>query len=221
MVAHANADSTGEESFYSVRSLRNTNDFALFSSACCKSNLEITGRMTSCGKFSEAQTREFRSMETVLSGYIESSIVLRQRIVNTIELAGYTLSLHNQWEMRHLTQEMRTHAKDTGQVILKLKDLTENTVDDSAIVRIITIISAIYLPGSFVGTIFGMNFFSFDQDAREIAIAKDFWMFIAIWIGLTIATGFIYVFTYMQKRHQSNALRRSGSRIVPFQSPSP
>lgn len=31
-----------------------------------------------------------------------------------------------------------------------LKNLTESTVDDSATVRIITLVSAFYLPGSFV-----------------------------------------------------------------------
>jgi hypothetical protein len=59
--------------------------------------------------------------------------------------------MRNQQELQALTREMETHIKNTGEVTLKLKDLTENTVDDIAIVRIITIISAIYLPGSFVG----------------------------------------------------------------------
>lgn len=64
------------------------------------------------------------------------------------------LSMRNQQELQALTREMETHIKNTGEVTLKLKDLTENTVDDSAIVKIITIISAIYLPGSFVGVSF-------------------------------------------------------------------
>lgn len=46
-------------------------------------------------------------------------------------------------EVRNLTQELRD-------VTEKLKILTESTVDDSATVKIITIVSAFYLPGSFV-----------------------------------------------------------------------
>lgn len=53
-------------------------------------------------------------------------------------------------EIRDATNEMRNLAKETSQVTKRLKELTENTVDDSAIVRIITIVSAVYLPGSFV-----------------------------------------------------------------------
>jgi len=205
MIPHAKMDHDIWEIFKSVRDLRNTNDFALFSSACCRSNLEITGCMIDCGKFTEKQTSEFRSMETMLRGYIESSAVLRQRIENTVELAGYTLSLRNQQEMHYLTREMKTHIKETGQVTLKLKNLTENTVDDSAIVLIITIISAIYLPGSFVGTIFGSNYFVFDTDSQRIIIAKDFWVFVAFWLGLTFVTGFVYVLTYMWKRLNSKS----------------
>jgi hypothetical protein len=33
----------------------------------------------------------------------------------------------------------------------RLKDLTEDTVDDSATVKIITFVTAVYLPGGFVG----------------------------------------------------------------------
>jgi hypothetical protein len=57
---------------------------------------------------------------------------------------GYTLNLRNQEELKNI-------AKDTAIVTTGLRDLTENTVGDSAIIRVITIVSAVYLPGSFVG----------------------------------------------------------------------
>jgi hypothetical protein len=125
------------------------------------------------------------------------------------------LSMRNQQELQALTREMETHIKNTGEVTLKLKDLTENTVDDSAIVRIITIISAIYLPGSFVGvsflsvlcvhadicqSIFGSNYFSFNETTRRIAIARDFWVFALLWLGLTLLTAAVYMYTYVRKR---------------------
>ena len=89
MIPHSKMDGDIWETFKSVRNLRNTNDFALFSSACCRSNLEITAGMIRSGKFGKAQTSEFRSMETMLRGYIESSAVLRQRIENTVELVCF------------------------------------------------------------------------------------------------------------------------------------
>ncbi|KXH49772.1 hypothetical protein CSIM01_03909 [Colletotrichum simmondsii] len=224
MVPHAKMDHNVWVTFKSVRELRNTNDLALFASACCQGNLEVTGCILSTGKFSAA---EFRSMETMLRGYIDSSAVLRQRVDNTVELvsflfsvrlssASYTLSLHNQQELQLFTREMKTHIKNTGDVTLKLKDLTENTVDDSAIVRIITIISAIYLPGIFVGSLFGSNYFSFNEKTRKIAIARNFWIFVLVWLILTIITVAAYVFyTYIRnkKKKKTRPLKDLGDDV--------
>ena len=86
MTPNSKMDHEIEKTFKDVCDLRNTNDFALFSSACCASNLEITGCMIGCERFSTTQASELRSMETMLRGYINSSAVLRQRIENTVEL---------------------------------------------------------------------------------------------------------------------------------------
>ena len=69
--------------------------------------------------------------------------VLQERITNVIELVGYTLTLHNQLETGKLDKEIRDMTR-------KLQDLSQKSVDDSTIVKLITILSAVYLPGSFV-----------------------------------------------------------------------
>jgi hypothetical protein len=58
--------------------------------------------------------------------------------------------LHNQLETVKVDKEVRNLTQDLRDVTEKLKILTESTVDDSATVKIITIVSAFYLPGSFV-----------------------------------------------------------------------
>lgn len=99
--------------------------------------------------------------------------------------------------------------KKLGDVTEEMRNLTQDTVDDSATVKIITFVSAFYLPGSFVAvsssvnpkgaqltmskTIFGMNFFDFDVHSRSITIAHDFWVFIATWLPLTFITGALYM----------------------------
>ncbi|KAJ0334292.1 hypothetical protein COL5a_000340 [Colletotrichum fioriniae] len=202
MVPHAKMNHNVWVTFKSVRELRNTNDLALFASACCQSNLEVTACILSTGKFPAA---EIRSMETMLRGYIDSSAVLRQRVDNTVELQ----------ELQLLTHEMKTQIKNTGDVTLKLKDLTENTVDDSAIVRIVTIISAIYLPGSFVGSLFGSNYFSFNEKTHKIAIARDFWVFVLVWLILTVFTVAAYFYTYIRKKKNkaTRALKDPGDDV--------
>ena len=71
---------------------------------------------------------------------------------------GYTLTLHNQLETAKVDKELRDMTQKLGNVTEEMrnltqdmKNLTQDTVDDSATVKIITFVSAIYLPGSFVG----------------------------------------------------------------------
>lgn len=60
-------------------------------------------------------------------------------------------------EMRKLAERNRDVmvkiqdlTEQNGEVMGKVRELTQNTVDDSAVVSVITVVSAIYLPGSFV-----------------------------------------------------------------------
>jgi len=65
------------------------------------------------------------------------------RIRNATDLTGYTLMLHNQIEAAKVNQDLRTLTRN-------LNDLTQNNVDESTAIKVITFISAVYLPGSFV-----------------------------------------------------------------------
>ncbi|ORY60026.1 uncharacterized protein BCR38DRAFT_488219 [Pseudomassariella vexata] len=208
------AEHTGKENFVHVQKLRNIIDFALFANACCSSNLDVAQSLETSLHVGEKETPTFSTTESMLQGFISSSHVLQDRVRNTIDLIGYTLTLHNQLEtarfdreIRDMTHELKNLAQETSVVTKKLKDLTENTVDDSAIVRIITIVSAFYLPGSFVATIFGMNFFDFDAAASRITITEDFWIFVAFWATLTLLTGALFYLTYLR-----NSWRKKSSR---------
>lgn len=131
---------------------------------------------------------------------------------------GYTLTLHNQLEtakvdseLRDMTKELQKLTQDTVDLTTEMRKLTQDTVDDSVTVKIITLLSAIYIPGSFVGvrivslphysnlaadyvkTMFGMNFFVFNPVQKRIVIAHDFWIFIATWLPLTLLTAGLYV----------------------------
>jgi len=103
------------------------------------------------------------------------------------------LMLHNQIEAARVNQDLRDMTGDLRNLTGKLKDLTQNNVDDSTAIKVITFISAVYLPGSFVASLYGMNFFIFDHVKKKIAIANDFWVFIATWLPLTMVTAAMYI----------------------------
>ncbi|PYI20671.1 hypothetical protein BO99DRAFT_456176 [Aspergillus violaceofuscus CBS 115571] len=188
-------EATPLESYDMVSSLRDLNDSVLRAQVCCRGNLELVEKLkaaTASGMLTTADDglrqlmMEYDAKGTELHGYLASCDELIPRIRNAIDLAGYTLSLHNQLDTAKIDRELRD-------LISHLEMLQRDSVDDSAAVKIITFVSAVYLPGSFIVSLYGMNFFVFDTDARQIVIAHDFWIFIATWLPLTLATGLVYV----------------------------
>ncbi|KAF2097250.1 hypothetical protein NA57DRAFT_77504 [Rhizodiscina lignyota] len=200
VVRPANAEAAS--SFERVQSLRNVNDFILFSSGCCRGDLEVLEGFASLRNHeSYMDPDNLKSEITRMRGYIESADALQERIRNAIDLVGYTLMLHNQMEtakvdkeLRDMTGELKQLTEQTVGLNTEMKKMTQDTIDDSVTVKIITFVSAFYIPGSFAGTLFGMNFFGFDAIHRRIVIANDFWIFIATWIPLTLITIGLYLF---------------------------
>lgn len=196
--------------FRRVQSLRNIIDIVIFARACCTADLEVLHRLQNFGQASLKQNTDVQSRETNLRDYISGADGLQNRLRNAIDLVGYTLTLHNQLETAKVDKEVRTMTQNlcllTEEMKIlteDMKNLTQDTVDDSTTVKIITFVSAIYLPGSFVGSIFGMNFFVFNQQTRGIEISNDFWIFIATWLPLTLITGTLYMLVvYLDKRRK-------------------
>lgn len=84
--------------------------------------------------------------------------------------------------------------------------LTERSVDDNMTVRVVTIITLIYLPTQFVATFFGANFVLYQQGKRTIQLAKNFWIFLAIAIPLTLLTLTVWL---LASRRKPQANRRA------------
>jgi len=90
-------------------------------------------------------------------------------------------------------------ARDINDNMLRL---TKDTVDDSATVRVVTLVTLIYLPASFVASILGMNLFTFEtsQDSG-FRISPQFWIFIALAVPLTLLTvGSWFVIMWRSKK---------------------
>ncbi|KAK2780701.1 hypothetical protein FQN52_002120 [Onygenales sp. PD_12] len=59
---------------------------------------------------------------------------------------------------------------------------------DTAAMKIISAIGLIFLPGTFISTIFGMNFFDFavEDGKQSFTVSKRFWLFWAVAIPITV-----------------------------------
>ncbi|KAF8246074.1 hypothetical protein K440DRAFT_685745 [Wilcoxina mikolae CBS 423.85] len=126
-----------------------------------------------------------------VKGYIISVAGLQRRTRSAIKLLADALDLKNQG----------TSAKINERILA----LTKETVDDSATVRVVTLVTLIYLPASFIATVLGMNLFSFGQPLPDgkgphFTVSKQFWIYIALSIPLTAFTvGYWLLVSHWQK----------------------
>lgn len=161
-----------DRSLEEISRLRNLADLVHLVRICSKGNLDIIQRLQAR---SPQPAAAYDIFEATITGCIASCEGLIPRIQNATDMVcphtgsartishspiyqvGYVLSACNQIQTAQTQKwaaEMQTKAAATGRELrdltVKLKDLQKHTVDDSAAVKIITVMSAVYLPGSFV-----------------------------------------------------------------------
>jgi hypothetical protein len=136
------------------------------------------------------KSKFFHSRKGPVKALMASSTGLQKRIHGVLNLLADTL-------------EMRNH-KQLARKNDHLVHLQRENVEDSDTVQIITVVTLMYLPASFVATLFGMNLFGFNPDTAHIRIAKDFWLYVAVMLPLT----FVTVFYWYVRTKKSRAERR-------------
>jgi len=141
-------------------------------------------------------SNELRAHETTLQGHILSIELLEKRIRGVLEMLAVALNLKNQIT----AAENQATAVEINQGMLHL---TQDTVDDSATVRVVTLVTLIYLPASFIASILGMNLFSFQDQTKPgsgFQISSEFWVFIALSAPLTLLTVGSWFFISYKRR---------------------
>lgn len=71
-----------------------------------------------------------------------------QKVLMNVQISC-TLRIHSQEETEKLVQEIKVLTEETSSVTKKLTQIAENSAHSGEVIRVITIVSAIYLPGSF------------------------------------------------------------------------
>jgi Mg2+ and Co2+ transporter CorA len=80
---------------------------------------------------------------------------------------------------------------------------------DSTTVRVITVVTLIYLPATFTATLLGMNSFFEMDDNRRIVVSPQFWIYIVCAVPLTVAT--LSYWWYFQKAKQRGERSMNGA----------
>ncbi|KAF7589806.1 hypothetical protein BBP40_003615 [Aspergillus hancockii] len=75
--------------------------------------------------------------------------------------------------------------------------MAKSAMVDNTMMKTVAIVSLVYLPGTFVSGIFGMNFFNFDAQGETGAVtwslSDNFWLYWLVTIPLTLSTMAIWV----------------------------
>jgi Mg2+ and Co2+ transporter CorA len=118
---------------------------------------------------------ELRAYEIQIDGHLASVDLLEKRAQEILSLLEVSLNLKSQ--------------STTVEINRNIWSLTKDTVDDSATVKLVTIVTLLYLPASFVASFLGMNLFEFQSpDGSGFQISNQFWVYFLITIPLTFLT---------------------------------
>ncbi|KAJ9419264.1 hypothetical protein QL093DRAFT_2015466, partial [Fusarium oxysporum] len=102
------------------------------------------------------------------AGYTRVAECLQQRVQKITQLLANTLSFREQ-----------LNAKVQNNSMLKLNN-------------VITTLTVLYLPASFVASFFGMNFFDFDNESRQIVGTPILWIYFLCSAAMTVLTYMFY-----------------------------
>ncbi|KAF2244153.1 hypothetical protein BU26DRAFT_522857 [Trematosphaeria pertusa] len=143
-----------------------------------------------CRRFAVAASTSPKQREQNLEGLERLSVLgkdmkgikrrsesLRERLQNEINLAFHLI------------------AQRDSRITLQMG---EDSRKDSNNMRSIAIVGLVYLPGTFVSGLFGMNFFDFNVDSgrQTWAVSEKLWLYWAITVPLTLATILLWVVAF-------------------------
>ncbi|KAF2140220.1 uncharacterized protein K452DRAFT_53018 [Aplosporella prunicola CBS 121167] len=154
------------------------------------------------------------SLESILirlNGYQDSVSALARRITSLMKLVTDALNLRNQAAAAVSQKIAANNQRIATGISQSVYKLTLDSVDDSAVVRVVTLATLLYLPGSFVASLLGMNVFDFDGPRKRLNVTKDFWVYIIVTIPLTMVTVLLWwVATRREKRKRMKKASSSG-----------
>ncbi|KAJ5794878.1 hypothetical protein N7457_001477 [Penicillium paradoxum] len=147
--------------------------------------------------------REVQYHKTRAEGLIAGTEVISYKVQEVLRRFQVSLNLRLNSKMVDVNNRLLT-------VNNKLLQLGNENFDDNATVKVVTLVTLVYLPASLVSTILGMNLFKFDDGTTdEFIVSKYFWVFIVATVLLTVLTlGLWYAWSNKER------LRRKTSNIL-------
>ncbi|KAJ8112408.1 hypothetical protein OPT61_g5219 [Boeremia exigua] len=106
---------------------------------------------------------------------------------------------------KHINQEMQRLTEQGIKDNRLMKKLTEQSTKDTRSMMAIALISAIFLPATFLATLFGSNFFGYSETENVLTVASNFWIYLIFSFGFSGVTVVIWFLWRRRKLRHSSA----------------
>ncbi|KAJ5472389.1 hypothetical protein N7530_006390 [Penicillium desertorum] len=141
-----------------------------------------------------------------VEGFVVGVEILKEKVKDILNMTtlGLDFRMTNQMlDLNNRMVELNNRMLSANQQLL---ELGTKSFDDNATVKVVTILTLIYLPASLVSSIFGMNLFKFDDGTtEEFRISKQFWIYVVATIILAIITVSVYLWTHKEQVRRRNS----------------
>ncbi|KAJ5372064.1 hypothetical protein N7517_004070 [Penicillium concentricum] len=147
-----------------------------------------------------------------IEGLVIGVDVLKKKIKDILNMTTLGLDFRMSSQMLDLNNRMVELNNRMLNANEQLLQIGTKSFDDNATVKVVTILTLIYLPASLVSSFFGMNLFKFDDGTtEELRISRQFWIFVVATIILaviTISTWYLWTHKEQVRRRKFGLLRR-------------
>ena len=127
---------------------------------------------------------------------------LQTRLQGVSNIVSSFLELSSGFALQQLTRESRRENEAMRQLSERMHHLTEKATRDAAAVKVLTIMTMIYLPATVVSNFFSTSFVRTNDGNDHIVILRDWWIFVATSVPLTAVTLYIWlVWMRIQAHH--------------------
>jgi hypothetical protein len=151
---------------------------------------------------------------------------LRTKLSSARTLLSSFLDLGSGLALQNLARESRQENEEMRRLSERMHQLTEKATKDAAAVKVLTILTLIYLPATVVSNFFSTSFVGTEGPSNHITVSSDWWVFVAVSVPLTAFTLYIW---YIWKNQQADGtypmwwrflpLRRTKQRPVALEQP--
>ena len=117
---------------------------------------------------------------------------LRLRVQSITSLVSSFLDLSNGFALQELAKESRAENEEMLKLNSRMHILAEKTTQDAAAVKVLTILTLIYLPATVMSNFFSTSFIGTAPGDRHIFVTDDWWILLVTSVPLTALTLYIW-----------------------------